>query len=76
MNCTVMSDCNVNVCNYRPNDSEEEEQAYLLMITVLMIQFLPHMTDKAEENRLLKEFKEGKPPLVEQIIVQLTRIIF
>lgn len=44
------------------------------MITVLMIQFLTHMTDKAEENRLLKEFKEGKPPL--QIIVQLTRIIF
>ena len=60
MNCTVMSDCNVNVCNYRPNDSEEEEQAYLLMITVLMIQFLTHMTDKAEENRLLKEFKEGR----------------
>ena len=54
MNCTVMSDCNVNVCNYRPNDSEEEEQAYLLMITVLIIQFLTHMTDKAEENRLLK----------------------
>lgn len=49
-----MSDCNVNVCNYRPNDSEEEEQAYLLMITVLIIQFLTHMTDKAEENRLLK----------------------
>ena len=71
-----MSDCNVNVCNYRPNDSEEEEQAYLLMITVLMIHFLTHMTDKAEENRLLKEFKEGKSPLVEQIIVQLTRIIF
>lgn len=71
-----MSDCNVNVCNYRPNDSEEEEQAYLLMITVSMIQFLTHMTDKAEENMLLKEFKEGKPPLVEQIIVQLTRIIF
>ena len=71
-----MSDCNVNVCNYRPNDSEEEEQAYLLMITVLIIQFLTHMTDNAEENRLLKEFKEGKPPLVEQIIVQLTRIIF
>lgn len=46
------------------------------MITVLMIQFLTHMTDKAEENMLLKEFKEGKPPLVEQIIVQLTRIIF
>lgn len=46
------------------------------MITVLMIQFLTHMTDKAEETRLLKEFKEGKPPLVEQIIVQLTRIIF
>ena len=71
-----MSDCNVNVCNYRPNDSEEEEQAYLLMITVLIIQFLTHMTDNAEENRLLKEFKEGEPPLVEQIIVQLTRIIF
>ena len=71
-----MSDCNVNVCNYRPNDSEEEEQAYLLMITVLIIQFLTHMTDKAEENRLLKEFKERKPPLVEQIIVQLMRIIF
>ena len=46
------------------------------MITVLMIQFLTHMTDKAEENRLLKEFKQGKPPLVEQIIVQLPRIIF
>ena len=71
-----MSDCSENMCNYRPNDSEEEGQAYLLMITVLMIQFLTHMTDKADENRLLKEFKEGKPPLVEQIIVQLTRIIF
>ena len=71
-----MSDCSENMCNYRPNDSEEEGQAYLLMITVLMIQFLTHMTDKTEENRLLKEFKEGKPPLVEQIIVQLTRIIF
>ena len=68
-----MSDCNVNVCNDRPNDSEEDGTS-LLMITVLMIQFLTHMTDKAEENRLLKEFKEGKPPL--QIIVQLTRIIF
>lgn len=76
MNCTVVSDCSENMCNYRPNDSEEEGQAYLLMITVLMIQFLTHMTDKAEENRLLKEFKEGKPPLVEQIIVQLMRIIF
>ena len=76
MNCTVVSDCSENMCNYRPNDSEEEGQAYLLMITVLMIQFLTHMTDKAEDNRLLKEFKEGKPPLVEQIIVQLTRIIF
>ena len=76
MNCTVVSDCNENMCDYRPNNSEEEGQAYLLIITVLMIQFLTHMTDKAEETRLLKEFKEGKPPLVEQIIVQLTRIIF
>ena len=76
MNCTVVSDCNENMCDYRPNNSEEEGQAYLLRTTVLMIQFLTHMTDKAGENRLLNEFKEGKPPLVEQIIVQLTRIIF